>query len=170
MKKVILSLLLVLACAGLKAQVAAFEKMGKIEGVEYQCLDKDTISQIFKESKKLSVDKLNIDVFGIEGIDNPKLFKKMSKVIQCVQVLSGENKDAAEKLKSEFEKFIAENKDWQLVTEGGDEDGEAMSIYSHSKKGGIFFVEKENGVYVVAVSAKIGFIEILQQMAKLLEE
>ncbi len=170
MKKVILSLLLVLACAGLKAQVAAFEKMGKIEGVEYKCMDKDTISQIFKESKSLSVDKLNIDVFGIEGIDNPKLFKKMSKVIQSVQVLSAENKEAAEKLKGEFEKFIAENKDYQLVTEGGDEDGETAQIYSNSKKGGIYFVEQDKGDYVVVVSAKTGLIEMLQQMVEMFEE
>lgn len=169
MKKIFLSLLLVLACAGLKAQVAAFEKMGKIEGVEYKCFNKDTISQILNDSKKLSVDKIGIDVFSIEGFDDPAMIQKLEKFFECVQILAAEDKDAAEKLKGEFEKFITKSPKYKLVTEGSDDDGENVSIYNNSQKGGIYFVEQDKGVYIVVVSAKTGILEILQQMVEMME-
>ena len=125
MKRIILSLIVLLSVVSANAQSANFEELSKIKGVDYTHVDKDMIERTAKQGKGL-------DVAGIVNLgDDAK--EEFLNQFDDVKVFKCEDKGSIKKFKKTVQKLL-QGKEWEPLIDTKGPDGEILKIYL-SKKG-----------------------------------
>ncbi len=120
MKRIILSLIVLLSVVSANAQSANFEELSKIKGVDYTHVDKDMIERTAKQGKGL-------DVAGIVNLgDDAK--EEFLNQFDDVKVFKCEDKGSIKKFKKTVQKLL-QGKEWEPLIDTKGPDGEILKIY-----------------------------------------
>ena len=120
MKRIILSLIVLLSVVSANAQSTNFEELSKIKGVDYTHVDKDMIERTAKQGKGL-------DVAGIVNLgDDAK--EEFLNQFDDVKVFKCEDKGSIKKFKKTAQKLL-QGKEWEPLIDTKGPDGEILKIY-----------------------------------------
>ena len=156
MKRIILSLVVLLSVAGANAQSANFEELSKIKGVDYTHVDKDMIERTAKQGKGL-------DVAGIVNLgDDAK--EEFLNQFDDVKVFKCEDKGSIKKFLKTAQKLL-EGKEWETLIDTKGDDGEILKIY-FSKNGehstNVILAVEDEEVNLVVINGSFDMAEQLQ--------
>ena len=157
MKRIILSLVVLLSVASANAQSTNFEKMAKIKGVEFTHVDKKMIMLAAKQGKGLHVGEVvNLGTDG-EGEEFLNQFDDV-KVFQC------EDKGSIKKFLKTAQKLL-EGKEWEPLIDTKGDDGEILKIYL-SKNGehstNVILAVEDEEANLVVINGSFDMAEQLQ--------
>lgn len=120
MKRIILSLIVLLSVVSANAQSTNFEELSKIKGVDYTHVDKDMIERTAKQGKGL-------DVAGIVNLGDDSKEEFLNQ-FDDVKVFKCEDKGSIKKFKKTAQKLL-EGKEWEPLIDTKGDDGEILKIY-----------------------------------------
>ena len=157
MKKVAICAALFFTCIGAHAECDDFDELAKIDGVEFEHVDKSMIDLAAKQGKTVTVgDNLVLGGDG-EGEDFYKKFDDL-RVFKC------EENGNIKKFKKIALKLL-KNKDFEPLIDTNGEDGEILKIYQSKdgeKSTHLVFAAEEEGAYLVIVKGTFDFSEMLK--------
>ena len=156
MKKLATCAVLCFICLSGYAQSKAFEKLAKIEGVEFVHVDKNMIRQAAESGEGLRIgDNIN---FGNAKDD-------IIRLIDDVMVFSCEEAEAVEKLKKSVQKLLKDDK-WESLIDMKNEDGETVKI-CQAKDGdqitSVIFAGEEDDMKLVVINGKLDLAQMMKQ-------
>ena len=164
MKKIILSLIVLLSVGSAYSQSTNFEEIAKIKGVEYTHVDKDMIKLAAKQGNGLHVGEMvNLgDGEGEEFLDQ----------FDDVKVFTCEEKGSVKKFKKTALKLL-KGQEWEPLIDTKGDDGEIVKIYL-SKNGEhstnvILSVEDEEANLVV-INGTFNYAKMMQEGMKVKTE
>ena len=156
MKRIILSLIVLLSVVSANAQSANFEELSKIKGVDYTHVDKDMIERTAKQGKGL-------DVAGIVNLgDDAK--EEFLNQFDDVKVFKCEDKGSIKKFKKTAQKLL-QGKEWETLIDTKGDDGEILKIYL-SKNGerstNVVLAVEDEEANLVVINGTFDFAKMLQ--------
>ena len=157
MKKWAVCAVLVCVCAGAYAQNNVFDKLAKIDGVEYQHVNKDMIKLAAKQGDGLHVgDVVNLGQGEGEGFLNQ---------FDDVKVFSCEDGGNVKKFQKAALKLL-KGKEWERLVDTKGDDGEMVKIYL-SKKGeqstNVILAVEEDEATLVVITGTFDLAKMMQQ-------
>lgn len=145
MKRIILSLAILLTVGYVFGQNKQIAKLKKIKGVEYICINKESIKNAISSGEGIHVGNLiNFESSGgpIEGLD--EVVKKFNNI----QIVTTTSDEAAIKLKKEVEGIV--KKDYALLISGHN-DGQKANVYQGKNGNGLLVLGEENDTTALVV-------------------
>ena len=157
MKKLAVCAVLAFVCAGANAQSNVFDKLAKIDGVEYQHVNKDMIKLAAKQGDGLHVgDIVNLGQGAGEEFLNQ---------FDDVKVFTCEDGGNVKKFQKTALKLL-KGKEWEPLVDTKGDDGEMVKIYL-SKKGeqstNVILAVEEDEATLVVISGTFDFAKMMQQ-------
>ena len=124
MKKLAICVMLVLVCINANAECKDFDKLAKMEGVEFTHINKDIVKQAFESGEGLHLgEAINIDD------EDGMILKKIADV----KVFRREGADNIESFKKAALKVL-KSKKWNSLMDTKNDEGQIVKIYQ-AKKG-----------------------------------
>ena len=164
MKKIILSLIVLLSVGSAYSQSTNFEEIAKIKGVEYTHVDKDMIKLAAKQGKGLHVGEM-VNLGDGEGEEFLNQFDDV-KVFTC------EEKGSVKKFKKTVLKLL-KGQEWEPLIDTKGDDGEIVKIYlsknSEHSTNVILAVEDEEANLVV-INGTFDYAKMMQEGMKVKTE
>ena len=156
MKRIILSLIVLLSVVSANAQSANFEELSKIKGVDYTHVDKDMIERTAKQGKGL-------DVAGIVNLGDDSKEEFLNQ-FDDVKVFKCEDKGSIKKFKKTVQKLL-QGKEWEPLIDTKGDDGEILKIYL-SKNGehstNVILAVEDEEANLVVINGTFDFAKMLQ--------
>ena len=164
-KKWAVCAVLVFVCAGANAQSTDFDKLEKIDGVEYQYIGKEMIALAAKQGEGLHVGDIDLKLGDGKG---DEFLKKLDNV----KVFTCEEKGSIKKFKKTALKLL-KGQEWEPLLETKGDDGEIVKIYL-SKNGehstNVIFSVEDDEAHLVVINGKFDFAKMMQQGMKVKTE
>ena len=164
MKKIILSLIVLLSVGSAYSQSTNFEEIAKIKGVEYTHVDKDMIKLAAKQGKGLHVGEMvNLgDGEGEEFLDQ----------FDDVKVFTCEEKGSVKKFKKTALKLL-KGQEWEPLIDTKGDDGEIVKIYL-SKNGehstNVILAVEDEEANLVVINGTFNYAKMMQEGMKVKTE
>jgi len=156
MKRIILSLIVLLSVVSASAQSANFEELSKIKGVDYTHVDKDMIERTAKQGKGL-------DVAGIVNLGDDSKEEFLNQ-FDDVKVFKCEDKGSIKKFKKTAQKLL-QGKEWETLIDTKGDDGEILKIYL-SKNGerstNVVLAVEDEEANLIVINGTFDFAKMLQ--------
>lgn len=157
MKRIILSLIVLLSVVSANAQSTNFEELSKIKGVDYTHVDKDMIERTAKQGKGL-------DVAGIVNLGSDAEGAEFLNQFDDVKVFKCEDKGSIKKFKKTAQKLL-QGKEWETLIDTKGDDGEILKIYL-SKNGerstNVVLAVEDEEANLVVINGTFDFAKMLQ--------
>ena len=161
MKKWAVCAVLVFVCAGANAQSTDFDKLVKIDGVEYQYIGKEMIALAAKQGEGLHVGDMEFIPEQGKGADFYDQFDNV-KVFTC------EQKGSIKKFKNTALNLL-KGQEWEPLLETKGDDGEIVRIYL-SKNGehstNVIFSVEDDEAHLVVINGTFDFAKMMQEGMK----
>ena len=161
MKKIILSLIVLLSVGSANAQSTNFEEMAKIKGVEYTHVDKDMIKLAAKQGKGLHVG----DIVNLGGNDLGGTYLHQ---LDDVKLFSCEEKGSIRKF-TKTALNLLKGEQWEPLIDTKDEDGGIIKIYL-SKNGehstNAFLIVEDEEAHLVVLNGTYDLAKMMQEGMK----
>lgn len=159
MKRIILSVVLILCACCMFGQKDDFAKLAEIKGVKRLHFDKE----LFDKGMSVDVGSFQMDV-GAGDIDM-NFGEMMPGKVEDLQIFSCEKKKASAQLKKEVRKLLKDNKYQTLmnVKDDGD-DGAFVNMYMcqvDEKTQIVFLGEDEEGIKLIVLMGKFDLSELV---------
>lgn len=167
MKKVALCAMLMIVCANASAQNKAFEKLAKIDGIEYEHLTKDMIREaVQKKSEQL--DEVNGIHFDKEEIKN-----NIAKILDMddLQVFSCKEEKAVESLKKSVQEIL-KGDGWEAIIDVKGDEGQIVKIYQNKtgdKNTSVIFGSDKDDTKLMVIEGSLGILQMMQQLQGIVE-
>ena len=167
MKKVVLCAMLMIVCVNASAQNKAFEKLAKIDGIEYEHLTKDMIREaVQKKSEQL--DEVNGIHFDKEEIKN-----NIAKILDMddLQVFSCKEEKAVESLKKSVQEIL-KGDGWESILDIKGDDGQIVKIYQNKTDGkqtSVIFGSDKEDTKLIVIEGSLGILQMMQQLQGIVE-
>ena len=167
MKKVVLCAMLMIVCVNASAQNKAFEKLAKIDGIEYEHLTKDMIREaVQKKSEQL--DEVNGIHFDKEEIKN-----NIAKILDMddLQVFSCKEEKAVESLKKSVQEIL-KGDGWESILDIKGDDGQMVKIYQNKTDGkqtSVIFGSDKEDTKLIVIEGSLGILQMMQQLQGIVE-
>ena len=164
MKKIILSLIVLLSVGSAYSQSTNFEEIAKIKGVEYTHVDKDMIKLAAKQGNGLHVGEMvNLgDGEGEEFLDQ----------FDDVKVFTCEEKGSVKKFKKTALKLL-KGQEWEPLIDTKGDDGEIVKIYL-SKNGehstNVILAVEDEEANLVVINGTFDYAKMMQEGMKVKTE
>ena len=164
MKKIILSLIVLLSVGSAYGQSTNFEEIAKIKGVEYTHVDKDMIKLAAKQGNGLHVGEMvNLgDGEGEEFLDQ----------FDDVKVFTCEEKGSVKKFKKTALKLL-KGQEWEPLIDTKGDDGEIVKIYL-SKNGehstNVILAVEDEEANLVVINGTFDYAKMMQEGMKVKTE
>ena len=160
MKRIILSLIVLLSAASVNAQSRNFDELVKIKGVEYTHVGKEMIQLAAKQGKGLNVGDM-VKLGDGEGEEFLNQFDDV-KVFTC------EKKGSVKKFKKTALKLL-KGQEWEPLIDTQGDDGEMVKIYL-SKNGehstNVILTVEDEEANLVVISGTFDFAKMMQEGMK----
>ena len=157
MKKLAVCAVLAFVCTGANAQSNAFDKLAKIDGVEYQHVNKDLIKLAAKQGDGLHVG----DVVNLGQGTGEEFLNQFDDV----KVFTCEDGGNIKKFQKTALKLL-KGKEWEPLVDTKGDDGEMVKIYL-SKRGeqstNVILAVEEDEATLVVISGTFDFAKMKQQ-------
>ena len=164
MKKIILSLIVLLSVGSAYSQSTNFEEIAKIKGVEYTHVDKDMIKLAAKQGKGLHVGEM-VNLGDGEGEEFLNQFNDV-KVFTC------EEKGSVKKFKKTALKLL-KGQEWEPLIDTKGDDGEIVKIYL-SKNGehstNVILAVEDEEANLVVINGTFDYAKMMQEGMKVKTE
>ena len=164
MKKIILSLIVLLSVGNANAQSTKFEEMAKIKGVEYTHVDKEMIMLAAKQGKGLHVGEI-VNLGDGEGEEFLNQFDDV-KVFTC------EEKGSIKKFNKTALKLL-KGQEWEPLIDTKGDDGETIKIYL-SKNGehstNVILAVEDEEANLVVINGTFDYAKMMQEGMKVKTE
>lgn len=161
MKRIILSLIVLLTAASANAQGTNFEEMAKIKGVEYVHVGKDMIKLAGMSGKDLQLGGMEFKLEEGKGADFYDQFDDM-KVFTC------EEKGSIKKFKKTALNLL-KGQEWQPLIDTKGDDGEIVKIYL-SKNGehstNVVLAVSDEDAHLVVINGTFDLAKMMQEGMK----
>ena len=159
MKRIILSVVLILCACCMFGQKDDFAKLAEIKGVKRLHFDKE----LFDKGMSVDVGSFQMDV-GAGDVDM-NFGEMMPGKVEDLQIFSCEKKKASAQLKKEVRKLLKDNKYQTLmnVKDDGD-DGAFVNMYMcqvDEKTQIVFLGEDEEGIKLIVLMGKFDLSELV---------
>lgn len=155
MKKVLLSIALLLVAVGVQAQIKEFTEMGKIKGVEYTYADSEGMKSMMESGSGIHMPGINIDAM-MKG-----LLAEVLPYVSCIQSVKAEDSKVGKKLLKEFDKFLKNHqRDYEPISNLA-HDEITIRVYNGLKGGGVVCTNLGSHVVLVAVSGEKSLSELM---------
>lgn len=158
MKQLAVCAVLSLVCICAHAQSKAFNKLAKIDGVEFVHIDKSMLEVAAEQGNGVQVgDIINLGNTASEII----------KVIDDIMVFHCEEEESAAKLKKSAQKLL-KGKKWQTLVDMNGEDGETVKI-CQAKEGdktiNVIMSIEDDEAQLVVINGTLDLSELLKKMS-----
>ena len=164
MKKIILSLIVLLSVGSAYSQSTNFEEIAKIKGVEYTHVDKDMIKLAAKQGKGLHVGEM-VNLGDGEGEEFLNQFNDV-KVFTC------EEKGSVKKFKKTALKLL-KGQEWEPLIDTKGDEGEIVKIYL-SKNGehstNVILAVEDEEANLVVINGTFDYAKMMQEGMKVKTE
>jgi len=144
-----------LACVSGYAQSKDFEKLAKINGVEYTHIDKEMIHLAAEKGEALPIG---------DNLAFAKAASEIVRVIDDIMVFSCEKKAAGEKLKKSVQKLM-KGDIWETLIDLKGGNGKAVKI-SQAKADdqitNVIFVSEDDGVKLVVINGSLDIAQLMK--------
>ena len=161
MKKIILSLIVLLSVGSANAQSTNFEEMAKIKGVEYTHVDKDMIKHAAQQGGCLRVG----DIINLGGNDLGGTYLHQ---LDDVKLFSCEEKGSIKKF-TKTALNLLKGEQWEPLIDSKDEDGGIIKIYL-SKNGehstNAFLIVEDEEAHLVVLNGTYDLAKMMQEGMK----
>lgn len=167
MKKVVLCAMLMMVCAHASAQNKEFEKLAKIDGVEYEHLNKEAI----REAVQKKSDQLN-EINGIT-FDKVEIQNNIAKILNMddLMVFSCKEEKAVEELKKSVQEIV-KGDGWESILDINAEDGQMVKIYQNTtdgKKTSVIFGSSKDDTQLMVIEGSLGILQMMEQLQGIIE-
>ena len=167
MKKVVLCAMLMMVCAHASAQNKEFEKLAKIDGVEYEHLNKEAI----REAVQKKSDQLN-EINGIT-FDKVEIRNNIASILDMddLMVFSCKEEKAVEELKKSVQ-GIVKGDGWESILDINAEDGQMVKIYQNTtdgKKTSVIFGSSKDDTQLMVIEGSLSILQMMQQFQGIIE-
>ena len=160
MKRIILSLIVLLSAASVNAQSTNFDELAKIKGVEYTHVGKEMIQLAAKQGKGLNVGDM-VKLGNGEGEEFLNQFDDV-KIFTC------EEKGSVKKFRKTALKLL-KGQEWEPLIDTKGDDGEMVKIYL-SKNGehstNVILTVEDEEANLVVISGTFDFAKMMQEGMK----
>ena len=161
MKKIILSLIVLLSVGSANAQSTNFEEMAKIKGVEYVQVNKDMIKHAAQQGECLHVG----DIVNLGGNDLGGTYLHQ---LDDVKLFSCEEKGSIRKF-TKTALNLLKGEQWEPLIDTKDEDGGIIKIYL-SKNGehstNAFLIVEDEEAHLVVLNGTYDLAKMMQEGMK----
>lgn len=167
MKKVVLCAILMMVCVNASAQNKAFEKLAKIDGVEYQHLDKEAIREAIQQKSD------QLDKVGGITFDKVEIRNNIASILDMddLMVFSCKEEKAVEELKKSVQ-GIVKGDGWESILDINAEDGQMVKIYQNTndgKKTSVIFGSSKDDTQLMVIEGSLGILQMMQQLQGIVE-
>ena len=167
MKRLAVCAILMIVCVHASAQNKDFEKLAKIDGIEYEHLTKDMIREaVQKKSEQL--DEVNGIHFDKEEIKN-----NIAKILDMddLQVFSCKEEKAVESLKKSVQEIL-KGDGWESILDIKGDDGQIVKIYQNKTDGkqtSVIFGSDKEDTKLIVIEGSLGILQMMQQLQGIVE-
>ena len=169
MKRLAVCAMLMIVCVHASAQNKDFEELAKIDGIEYQHLDKKAISEAVKQKQGLLDD---VEANGI-SFDKVEIMNNIAKILNMddLMVFSCTEEKAVEPLKKSVQ-GIVKGDGWESILDINAEDGQMVKIYQNTtdgKKTSVIFGSSKDDTQLMVIEGSLGILQMMQQLQGIVE-
>ena len=167
MKKVVLCAMLMMVCANASAQNNEFEKLAKIDGVEYEHLNKEMIREAVQKKTE------QLDQVGGITFDKVEIRNNIASILDMddLMVFSCKEEKAVEELKKSVQ-GIVKGDGWESILDINAEDGQMVKIYQNTndgKKTSVIFGSSKDDTQLMVIEGSLGILQMMQQLQGIIE-
>ena len=167
MKKVVLCAMLMMVCANASAQNKDFEKLAKIDGVEYEHLNKEMIREAVQKKTE------QLDQVGGITFDKVEIRNNIASILDMddLMVFSCKEEKAVEELKKSVQ-GIVKGDGWESILDINAEDGQMVKIYQNTndgKKTSVIFGSSKDDTQLMVIEGSLGILQMMQQLQGIVE-
>lgn len=167
MKKVVLCAMLMMVCANASAQNKEFEKLAKIDGVEYEHLNKEMIREAVQKKTE------QLDQVGGITFDKVEIRNNIASILDMddLMVFSCKEEKAVEELKKSVQ-GIVKGDGWESILDINAEDGQMVKIYQNTtdgKKTSVIFGSSKDDTQLMVIEGSLGILQMMQQLQGIVE-
>ena len=167
MKKVVLCAMLMMVCAHASAQNKEFEKLAKIDGVEYEHLNKEMIREAVQKKTE------QLDQVGGITFDKVEIRNNIASILDMddLMVFSCKEEKAVEELKKSVQ-GIVKSDGWESILDINAEDGQMVKIYQNTndgKKTSVIFGSSKDDTQLMVIEGSLSILQMMQQFQGIVE-
>ena len=170
MKKVVLCAMLMIVCVHASAQNKAFEELTKIDGIEYEHLDKDMIREAVQKKQGL------LDEVEVNGmtLDKAEIMNNIAKILDMddLQVFSCKEEKAVEPLKKSVQEIL-KGDGWESILDIKGDDGQIVKIYQNKTDGkqtSVIFGSDKEDTKLMVIEGSLGILQMMEQLQGIIED
>lgn len=167
MKKVVLCAMLMIVCVNASAQNKAFEKLAKIDGVEYQHLDKEAIREAIQQKSD------QLDKVGGITFDKVEIRNNIASILDMddLMVFSCKEEKAVEELKKSVQEIL-KGDGWESILDIKGDDGQIVKIYQNKtddKQTSVIFGSDKDDTQLMVIEGSLGILQMMEQLQGIIE-
>ena len=167
MKKVVLCAMLMMMCANASAQNKEFEKLAKIDGVEYEHLNKEMIREAVQKKTE------QLDQVGGITFDKVEIRNNIASILDMddLMVFSCKDEKAVEPLKKSVQEIL-KGDGWESILDIKGDDGQIVKIYQNKtddKQTSVIFGSDKEDTKLMVIEGSLGILQMMQQLQGIIE-
>ena len=169
MKRLAVCAMLMIVCVHASAQNKDFEKLAKIDGIEYQHLDKKAISEAVKQKQGLLDD---VEANGI-SFDKVEMMNNIAKILNMddLMVFSCTEEKAVEPLKKSVVEIL-KGDGWEAIIDVKGDDGQVVKIYQNEtgdKKTSVIFGSDKDDTKLMVIEGALGILQMMEHAGEIIK-
>ena len=159
--------MLMIVCANASAQNKAFEELAKIDGIEYQHLDKKAINEAFKQKQGLLDD---VEANGIT-FDKVEIMNNIAKILNMddLMVFSCTEEKAVEPLKKSVMEIL-KGDGWEAIIDVKGDLGQIVKIYQNEtgdKHTTVIFGSDKDDTKLMVIEGSLGILQMMEHAGEI---
>ena len=169
MKRLAVCAMLMIVCVHASAQNKDFEELAKIDGIEYQHLDKKAISEAVKQKQGLLDD---VEANGM-SIDKVEMMNNIAKILNMddLMVFSCKEEKAVEPLKKSVVDIL-KGDGWEAIIDVKGDEGQIVKIYQNKTDGkqtSVIFGSDKEDTKLMVIEGSLGILQMMEQLQGIIE-
>ena len=169
MKRLAVCAMLMIVCVHASAQNKDFEELAKIDGIEYQHLDKKAISEAVKQKQGLLDD---VEANGM-SIDKVEMMNNIAKILNMddLMVFSCKEEKAVEPLKKSVVEIL-KGDGWEAIIDVKGDEGQIVKIYQNKTDGkqtSVIFGSDKEDTKLMVIEGSLGILQMMEQLQGIIE-
>lgn len=175
MKRIILSIVMVLAVGSIMAQKQEVEALSKVAGIEYTKLPKNHLVEMARKEGGITIGNKNLSLLNIQfdevGSDQDvknwinDIIDTFFKNVDYIHVLNTKSESARQQINATADAIEKKNE----CIMSTNEDGEKIKLIQ-CKKGVVGIIEDDEDVSLMYIEGKFNFTKTINKLSKIMQD
>lgn len=169
MKRLAVCAILMIVCVHASAQNKDFEKLAKIDGIEYEHLTKDMIREAVQKKQDL------LDEVEVNGmtLDKAEIMNNIAKILNMddLQVFSCKEEKAVEPLKKSVVEIL-KGDGWEAIIDVKGDEGQIVKIYQNKtgdKNTSVIFGSDKDDTKLMVIEGALGILQMMEHAGEIIK-